>query len=53
VKVGSNRGTLFVVTKHPAATGVTNEYFHAVGQMIAAEVGSGRLASHRAREEGT
>jgi len=28
-------GTLFIVTNHPVATGVTNAYFHAVGQLIA------------------
>jgi hypothetical protein len=27
-------GTLFVVTNHPVATGVTNEYFHSIGKML-------------------
>jgi hypothetical protein len=26
--------SLFVMTKHPAARGVTNEYFHQIGKMI-------------------
>jgi len=30
-------GTFFVVTNHPVATGVTNEYFHAIGRMLANE----------------
>lgn len=28
-------GTVYAVTKHPVATGVTNEYFHTVGKRIA------------------
>ena len=35
VKVGKSKETLFVITKHPATTGVTNAYFHEIGQMIA------------------
>jgi len=34
VYTGRDNSTLFVVTKHPAATGVTNEYFHRVGRVI-------------------
>ena len=30
-----NESTLFVMAKHPAAQGVTSEYFHQVGQLIA------------------
>ncbi|MGB7412652.1 MAG: hypothetical protein WA902_00450 [Thermosynechococcaceae cyanobacterium] len=32
---GRNESTLFVMTKHPAAQGVTSDYFHQVGQLIA------------------
>ncbi len=32
---GRNESTLFVITKHPAAKGITSEYFHQVGQLIA------------------
>jgi hypothetical protein len=31
---GISRNTLFLVTRHPAAHGVTNAYFESVGQMI-------------------
>jgi hypothetical protein len=31
-------GTLYVVTNHPVATGVSNEYFHNIGRMLAEEV---------------
>jgi hypothetical protein len=30
-----SESTLFVMTKHPAAQGVTSDYFHQVGQLIA------------------
>ncbi len=30
----TNGRTLFVVAKHPAAKGVTNEYFHLIGKLI-------------------
>jgi len=33
-EVGTNRETSFVITKHPAAIGVTNDYFNAVGRFI-------------------
>lgn len=33
----SENQTLFVVAKHPAANGVTNEYFHQIGRLIAAK----------------
>jgi hypothetical protein len=33
--VGSNSHTLFINTPHPVARGLTNRYFHAVGQLIA------------------
>jgi hypothetical protein len=33
---GYNGTTFFVMTKHPTAQGVTNEYFHQVGRLIAA-----------------
>jgi hypothetical protein len=36
---GRNESTLFVMTKHPAAQGVTSEYFHQVGQLIATNLG--------------
>jgi hypothetical protein len=36
VYTGRNDSTLFIMTKHPAATGVTNEYFHQVGRLIQA-----------------
>ncbi len=32
--VGRNHTSLFVITKHPAAKGVTSEYFHQVGKTI-------------------
>lgn len=35
IHVGRNKLTLFVITKHPAAQGVTSAYFHQVGQLIA------------------
>lgn len=35
---GRDGATLFIVTKHPAATGVTNEYFHQVGRLIHADI---------------
>jgi hypothetical protein len=35
ILTGRNESTLFVMTKHPAAQGVTSEYFHQVGQLIA------------------
>jgi len=34
VYAGCDGSTLFIMTKHPAATGVTNEYFHQVGRLI-------------------
>jgi len=34
VYAGRDDATLFVVTQHPAARGVTNEYFHQVGRLI-------------------
>jgi hypothetical protein len=34
--IGSDKHTLYVITKHPAAKGITNDYFHQVGQRIAA-----------------
>jgi hypothetical protein len=35
IHTGRNNSTLFVVTRHPATTGVTNDYFHQVGRLIA------------------
>ena len=35
VYTGRNRSTLFIMTKHPAVKGVTNEYFHQAGRLIA------------------
>lgn len=35
IHTGRNELTLFVITKHPASQGITNEYFHRVGQLIA------------------
>jgi hypothetical protein len=35
IYAGRNESTLFVMTKHPAAIGVTSDYFHQVGQLIA------------------
>ncbi len=35
IDIGRNGSSLFVITKHPATQGVTNEYFHQVGQTIA------------------
>lgn len=34
--VAQNADTLFVISNHPAAKGVTNEYFHQIGRVIAA-----------------
>lgn len=34
---GSGNQTLFIVAKHPATKGVTNEYFHQIGRLIAAK----------------
>jgi hypothetical protein len=34
VYTGRNGSTLFIVTRHPADRGVTNEYFHQVGRLI-------------------
>jgi hypothetical protein len=36
VYTGRNGSTLFIVTRHPADRGVTNEYFHQVGRLIQA-----------------
>ncbi len=36
IHTGYNETTFFVVTKHPAAKGVTNEYFYQVGKLIEA-----------------
>jgi hypothetical protein len=36
VYTGRNDSTLFIMTKHPAATGVTNEYFHQIGRLVQA-----------------
>ncbi len=33
---GDDGSTLFVITKHPTARGVTNQYFEAIGDLIAA-----------------
>jgi hypothetical protein len=38
IHAGRNGSTLFVMTKHPAAQGVTSEYFHQVGQLIASSL---------------
>jgi hypothetical protein len=38
ILTGRNKSTLFVVMKHPAAKGVKSEYFHQVGQLIAASL---------------
>jgi hypothetical protein len=35
IHFGCNASTLFVMTKHPAAQGVTSEYFYQIGQLIA------------------
>jgi hypothetical protein len=40
VSIARNRSTLFVMTRHPAARGVTNEYFHHIGKMISTAVTS-------------
>lgn len=34
IYTGYNRTTFFMMTKHPATQGVTNEYFHQVGRLI-------------------
>jgi hypothetical protein len=34
VYTGCNGSTLFIMTRHPAATGVTNEYFRQIGRLI-------------------
>ena len=39
VYTGRNRSTLFIMTRHPAAKGVTSEYFHQVGRLMHARVG--------------
>lgn len=36
IYTGWNKTTFFVMTKHPATQGVTNEYFHQVGRLIGA-----------------
>jgi hypothetical protein len=36
--IGHKGASLFIVTKHPAAKGVTSEYFHQVGKMIAVQL---------------
>lgn len=32
--IGRGALSLFIITKHPAAKGITNEYFHKVGQVV-------------------
>jgi len=39
IYVGRNDSTLFVMTKHPTTPGVTNDYFHQVGRLIARILG--------------
>lgn len=34
VWIGKHRNTLFLITKHPAARGITNDYFEFVGSLI-------------------
>lgn len=36
--VGHNDLTVFVITKHPAATGLSNDYWHGIGRAIAAQL---------------
>jgi hypothetical protein len=38
VYVGQNDHTIFAITKHPAAKGITNEYFRRVGELIASKL---------------
>jgi len=36
--IGRRESSLFVITRHPAAKGITSEYFHQVGKVISAEL---------------
>jgi len=36
--IGRRGPSLFIITKHPAAKGITNEYFHQIGKVIAIEL---------------
>jgi len=38
VYIGYNEPSVFIVTKHPCARGVTNEYFHRVGEIALAKI---------------
>jgi hypothetical protein len=38
VYIGQNEHTVFAITKHPAAKGITNEYFRRVGEVIASKL---------------
>jgi hypothetical protein len=36
--IGNDMHTVYAITKHPAAKGITNDYFHQVGRRIAARL---------------
>jgi hypothetical protein len=35
VLIGTNSQTVFAIVKHPVARGLTKEYFHNIGRLIA------------------
>jgi hypothetical protein len=37
ISLTKQNGTLFIITKHPAARGITNDYLHNIGRLIASE----------------
>lgn len=36
--IGRNSHTIFIIAKHPTSIGITNEYFHNIGKLIAAKL---------------
>lgn len=42
--IGSSSRQVFVVTKHPATTGLRNDYFHRVGSALASQLTDGRAS---------
>jgi hypothetical protein len=37
--IACSGSSVFVITKHPATTGLRNDYFHRVGTAVASELG--------------
>lgn len=37
IHIAAHEDIIFVITRHPATKGITNAYFHNIGQMIASE----------------